>query len=112
MGTPDFSVPALQALIDGPDEVVAVVSQPDRPKGRGKKMAATPTKIVAEASGIPILQPTKIKTEEFGYTGLMNALSLHISFSPKILFSNKNSHFCSSTDPIYFKKTSPSYMLV
>ncbi len=65
MGTPDFSVPALQALIDGPDEVVAVVSQPDRPKGRGKKMAATPTKIVAEASGIPVLQPTKIKTKEF-----------------------------------------------
>jgi len=65
MGTPDFSVPALQALIDGPDEVVAVVSQPDRPKGRGKKMTATPTKVVAEASDIPVLQPTKIKTEEF-----------------------------------------------
>ena len=68
MGTPDFSVPALQALINGPDEVVAVVSQPDRPKGRGKKMAATPTKIVAEASGIPVLQPTKIRTEEFADT--------------------------------------------
>lgn len=68
MGTPDFSVPALQALIDGPDEVVAVVSQPDRPKGRGKKMAATPTKLVAEASNIPVLQPTKIKTEEFAET--------------------------------------------
>ena len=68
MGTPDFSVPALQALIDGPDEVVAVVSQPDRPKGRGKKTAATPTKIVAETSGIPVLQPTKIKTEEFADT--------------------------------------------
>lgn len=68
MGTPDFSVPALQALIDGPDEVVAVVSQPDRPKGRGKKMAATPTKVVAEASNIPILQPTKIKTDEFTET--------------------------------------------
>ena len=68
MGTPDFSVPALQALIDGPDEVVAVVSQPDRPKGRGKKLAATPTKVVAEASNIPILQPTKIKTDEFAET--------------------------------------------
>jgi methionyl-tRNA formyltransferase len=68
MGTPDFSVPALQALIDGPDEVVAVVSQPDRPKGRGKKMAATPTKLAAEASGIPVLQPTKIRTEEFAET--------------------------------------------
>jgi len=68
MGTPDFSVPALQALIDGPDEVVAVVSQPDRPKGRGKKMAATPTKVAAEAAGIPILQPTKIKTKAFAET--------------------------------------------
>ncbi len=68
MGTPDFSVPALQALIDGPDDVVAVVSQPDRPKGRGKKMAATPTKIVAEGAAIPVLQPTKIKTAEFADT--------------------------------------------
>lgn len=65
MGTPDFSVPALQSLIDGPDKVVAIVSQPDRPKGRGKKMAATPTKVVAESAGIPVLQPTKIKTDEF-----------------------------------------------
>lgn len=68
MGTPDFSVPALQGLIDGPDEVVALVSQPDRPKGRGKKVAPTPTKIVAEAAGIPVLQPTRIRTEEFADT--------------------------------------------
>ncbi len=65
MGTPDFAVPALQTLIDGPDEVVALVSQPDRPKGRGKKMAATPTKVVAERANIPVLQPTKIKTDDF-----------------------------------------------
>ena len=65
MGTPDFSVPALQSLIDGPDEVVALVSQPDRPKGRGKKVTPTPTKVVAEAAGVPVLQPTKIRTEEF-----------------------------------------------
>jgi len=68
MGTPDFSVPALQALIDGPDEVVALVSQPDRPKGRGKKLAPTATKVVAEAAGIPVLQPTKIRTEDFAAT--------------------------------------------
>lgn len=65
MGTPDFSVPALQGLIDGPDQVVAVVSQPDRPKGRGKKLSPTPVKVVAEAANIPVLQPTKIKTPEF-----------------------------------------------
>ena len=65
MGTPDFAATTLQALIDGPDEVVAVVTQPDRAKGRGKKLAPPPTKIIAEAAGIPVLQPTKIKTEEF-----------------------------------------------
>ena len=65
MGTPDFAATTLQALIDGPDEVVAVVTQPDRAKGRGKKLSPPPTKIIAEAAGIPVLQPTKIKTEEF-----------------------------------------------
>ncbi|RUM46411.1 MAG: methionyl-tRNA formyltransferase [Desulfocapsa sp.] len=65
MGTPNFSVPALQALIDGPDEVVALVSQPDRPKGRGKKLTPTATKLVAETAGIPVLQPTKIRTQDF-----------------------------------------------
>jgi methionyl-tRNA formyltransferase len=65
MGTPDFAAATLQALIDGPDEVVAVVTQPDRAKGRGKKLTPPPTKIIAEKAGIPVLQPTKIKTEEF-----------------------------------------------
>ncbi|MBU1567291.1 MAG: methionyl-tRNA formyltransferase [Proteobacteria bacterium] len=65
MGTPDFAAANLQALLTGPDQVVAVVSQPDRAKGRGKKISPTPTKVVAEAAGIPVLQPTKIKTEEF-----------------------------------------------
>ncbi len=68
MGTPDFSVPALQALIDGPDHVVAVVTQPDRPKGRGKKLSPPPVKVLAETAAIPVLQPTKIKTEEFADT--------------------------------------------
>ncbi len=65
MGTPDFAAATLQALIDGPDEVVAVVTQPDRAKGRGKKLAAPPAKVLAETVGIPVLQPTKIKTEDF-----------------------------------------------
>ena len=65
MGTPDFSVSALQGLIDGPDQVVAVVTQPDRPKGRGKKLTPPPVKVLAESAGIPVLQPTKIKTSEF-----------------------------------------------
>lgn len=65
MGTPDFAAANLAALLAGPDTVVAVVSQPDRAKGRGKKVSPPPTKVLAEEAGIPILQPVKIKTEEF-----------------------------------------------
>ncbi|MBU4236598.1 MAG: methionyl-tRNA formyltransferase [Proteobacteria bacterium] len=65
MGTPDFAVPALHKLLNGPDHVVAVVTQPDRPKGRGKKLTPPPIKVAAAEAGIPVLQPTKIRTEEF-----------------------------------------------
>lgn len=65
MGTPEFAVPALQALLDNNEQVVAVVSQPDRPKGRGRKLIPTPVKVVAQAAGIQVLQPTKIKTQEY-----------------------------------------------
>lgn len=65
MGTPDFAAATLKALIDGPDEVVAVVTQPDRAKGRGKKLTPPPTKVLAESFDIPVLQPSKIKTDEF-----------------------------------------------
>jgi len=68
MGTPDFAVPALQRLLPGPDHVVAVVTQPDRPKGRGMKLSPPPVKLAAEKAGIPVLQPTKIRTEEFAET--------------------------------------------
>jgi methionyl-tRNA formyltransferase len=77
MGTPDFAVPALHKLLDGPDKVVAVVTQPDRPKGRGKKLSAPPVKVAAEQAGIPVLQPTKIRTEEF-----INILK---SYSPDLI---------------------------
>ena len=65
MGTPEFAVPSLRALVDSGDEVVAVVTQPDKPKGRGLEVAPPPTKVLAERHGIPVLQPAKIKTEEF-----------------------------------------------
>lgn len=64
MGTPDFAVPSLQACIEN-HEVIGVFTQPDRPKGRGKKLAPTPVKVVAEENSIPVYQPEKIKTEEF-----------------------------------------------
>ena len=65
MGTPEFAVPSLEALLRSDDHVVGVVSQPDRPKGRGHQLVAPPVKLVAERAGIPILQPPKIRTPEF-----------------------------------------------
>ncbi len=65
MGTPDFAVPTLEALIASEHQVVGVVTQPDKKKGRGKKLAPPPVKLVAERADIPVLQPLKIKTQEF-----------------------------------------------
>lgn len=65
MGTPEFSVPALHALVDGGHEVVAVVTQPDKPRGRGKAVQMTPAKEAAVARGIPVYQPPKVREEEF-----------------------------------------------
>ena len=63
MGTPDFAVGTLQALLQSEHEVVAVVTQPDKPKGRGKAMQFTPVKEVAAEAGIPVLQPKKVREE-------------------------------------------------
>lgn len=65
MGTPDFAVPSLQALLDGPDQVVAVVCQPDRERGRGKLLSPPPVKVLAEQHGLPILQPQSVRKEPF-----------------------------------------------
>ncbi len=64
MGTPDFAVPSLSALIENGYDVVGVFCQPDRPKGRGNKMTACPVKEVALAHSIPVFQPERIKREE------------------------------------------------
>ena len=64
-GTPAFAVPTLAALIKSRHTVVAVVSQPDRPRGRGHHLAATPTKELAVLTGIPVLQPTKLRDSAF-----------------------------------------------
>lgn len=61
MGTPDFSVGTLEALIGAGHEVVLAVTQPDKPKGRGGKMQYTPVKEAALAHGIPVFQPVKIR---------------------------------------------------
>lgn len=66
MGTPDFAVSALESLLAWPDgRVVAVVTAPDRPAGRGRQLQASAVKVVAEAHGLPVLQPTNLKAPEF-----------------------------------------------
>lgn len=65
MGTPDFSVPCLKALVDAGHEILAVVTQPDRPKGRGRKVVSSPVKRAAERYGLRILQPEKASDEPF-----------------------------------------------
>ena len=61
MGTPEFSVGTLEALIEAGHEIVLVVTQPDRPKGRGKEVAVTPVKAVALKHCIPVFQPVKVR---------------------------------------------------
>ncbi|HPS80291.1 MAG TPA: methionyl-tRNA formyltransferase, partial [Candidatus Limiplasma sp.] len=63
MGTPEFSVPPLQALLDSAHEVIGVFTQPDRPKGRGGKVQLSPVKALALAHGIPVFQPLKIRKD-------------------------------------------------
>ena len=65
MGTPDFSVPALKALVEAGHQVIAVVTQPDKPKGRGKEVQMTPVKIQAMEYGIPVDQPAKVREASF-----------------------------------------------
>lgn len=64
MGTPDFSVSALESLIEAGHQVAAVVTQPDKPKGRGKEVQMTPVKTCAQKHGIPVFQPVKIREPE------------------------------------------------
>ena len=66
MGTPDFAVGSLQALLEaGQYHIQAVVTQPDRPKGRGQKVVETPVKTFARQHGLPVFQPLKVKEPEF-----------------------------------------------
>ena len=64
MGTPDFAVGALEALIAAGNEIAEVVTQPDKPKGRSRELAVSPVKKCALAHGIPVFQPVRIKAPE------------------------------------------------
>ena len=63
-GTPDFAASSLRALLDQDEEVLAVVTQPDRPKGRNRKLAAPPVKVLAEQHG-SVHQPETVRDETF-----------------------------------------------
>src|SRR5437868_12316594 len=64
MGTPQFAVPSLRALVAGP-YMITVVSQPDRPAGRGGKLTPPPAKVAAEEFGLTVLQPPSLRDPEF-----------------------------------------------
>ena len=65
MGTPDFAVPVLESLIKSEHQVAAVVTQPDKPKGRGRSMQFPPVKEKALFYGLPVYQPVKVREPEF-----------------------------------------------
>ena len=68
MGTPDIAVPCLKKLIDEKHDIIGVVTQPDRPKGRGKKLAMSPVKELAVEHDIPVFQPLRARDDEFVQT--------------------------------------------
>jgi methionyl-tRNA formyltransferase len=65
MGTPEFALPSLDALRERGEQLVAVVTQPDRPQGRGQRMSPPPVKVAALAAGIAVQQPAKVRQPEF-----------------------------------------------
>lgn len=65
MGTPEFAVPSLRALVEGGYNVVAVVTTPDKPAGRGQQLRESDVKVAARELGLPILQPEKLRDEQF-----------------------------------------------
>lgn len=64
-GTPEFAVPTLQHLANSPHQVVGVITQPDKPRGRGQQIADGPVKSLAAALGLPVLQPAKLARDVF-----------------------------------------------
>lgn len=91
MGTPEFAVPSLKALVEGGYNVVAVVTTPDKPAGRGRQLHESDVKIAARELGLPILQPEKLRDEEFvaAMEALKPDLGIVIAFRmlPEVIWS-------------------------
>lgn len=81
MGTPDFAVPCLRALVDSGENIKAVFTQPDKPKGRGYKMIPTPVKTAALEFGIPVYQPLSLRKGD----DAENSLDIIKSISPDLI---------------------------
>ena len=65
MGTPDFALFSLRALVEAGEEVIGVVTQPDKPKGRGYALTPPPVKVYATEVGLPVYQPNTLRDEAF-----------------------------------------------
>ncbi len=65
MGTPQFAVPSLEILVQNKFNVVAVITAPDKPQGRGQKLTPSPIKVCAMKYNVPVLQPTNLKSQQF-----------------------------------------------
>lgn len=91
MGTPDFAVEPLRALVEGGYNVVAVVTMPDKPSGRGQKMQRSAVGQYATEHGLPLLQPEKLKSEEFveAFNALEVDLGIVVAFRmlPKVIWN-------------------------
>ena len=68
MGTPDFALFSLRALVEAGEDVIGVVTQPDKPKGRGYALTPPPVKVYAEEKGLPVYQPATLRGDEFAAT--------------------------------------------
>jgi len=82
MGTPEFAVPSLQTLVENGFNVVAVITAPDKPRGRGRKVIPSPVKEYALSQNIPVLQPTNLKNPDFNQTlkGYQAQLQVVVAF--------------------------------
>ena len=93
MGTPDFAIPTLKALFESGEEIVGVITQPDKPKGRGYTLTPPPVKVYALEKGLEVYQPSTLKDEEFAnlLTKLDPELIVVVAFG-KILPKNVLDH--------------------
>jgi len=82
MGTPEFAVPSLDSIIRKDYPIVTVVTQPNRPKGRGRIPAPPPIKVIAEKYGLPVIQPERLKNKDFVdyFSGIYPDLAVVVAF--------------------------------